>query len=364
MAVYKDEKTGTWRVVYRFTDWTGTSKQTQKRGFKTKREAVAWENEQNVRMQASLNMTFGSFFELYEQDMKCRVRENTWKNKEYIINNKILPYFKDRKIADINSRDVVAWQNRLLSIKQENGKPYSATYLKTVHNQLSAIFNHAVKHYGLRVNPAMQAGVIGKKESDEMQFWTQEEYKKFSDAIMDDTNAFYAFEVLYWTGIREGELLALTPADFDLENGTLSINKSYQRIDRKDVITPPKTPKAIRKIKIPDFLCEEIKEYLQMLYGIEVNERMFRLSKNSLRNAMEKGAEKAGVKRIRIHDLRHSHISLLIELGYSAVAIADRVGHESIDITYRYAHLFPSTQDAMIESLSKIRKEEMESKHK
>ncbi len=69
---------------------------------------------------------------------------------------------------------------------------------------------------------------------------------------------------------------------------------------------------------------------------------------------MERGCKETGVKKIRIHDLRHSHISLLIEMGFSAVAIADRVGHESIDITYRYAHLFPSTQDAMVEKLDMI----------
>ena len=363
MPVYK-EKSGTWRVNYRFTDWTGANKQTTKRGFATRREAVTWEKEQSIKLKASLNMTFGSFVDLYTADMKCRVRENTWQSKDYIIRTKILPYFKDRKIGDINSRDVVTWQNELLSLTMDNGEHYSQNYLKTVHNQLSAIFNHAVKYYGLPKNPAALAGNMGKEEKKEMQFWTQEEYRKFADAIMDKPMSFYAFEMLYWTGIREGELLALTPADFDLTGGTVSINKSYQRIDGRDVITDPKTPKSKRVIRMPDFLVEEIEEFLQMLYGIENDQRIFNVSKHFLHHEMDRGAAAAGVKRIRIHDLRHSHVSLLIHMGFSAVAIADRVGHESIDITYRYAHLFPSMQEEMVEKLNGIRKKEMEeSKH-
>ena len=359
MPVYK-EKSGTWRVNFRFTDWTGANRQTTKRGFATRREAVAWEKEQSIKQKASLNMTFGSFVDLYTADMKCRVRENTWHSKDHIIRTKILPYFKDRKIGDISSRDVVTWQNELLSVKRENGKHYSLNYLKTVHNQLSAIFNHAVKHYGLPKNPAALAGNMGKEEKKEMQFWTQEEYRKFADAVMDKPMSFYAFEMLYWTGIREGELLALTPADFDLTEGTVSINKSYQRIDGRDVITDPKTPKSKRVIRMPDFLVEEIEEFLQMLYGIEDDQRIFTVSKHYLHHEMDRGAAAAGVKRIRIHDLRHSHVSLLIHMGFSAVAIADRVGHESIDITYRYAHLFPSMQEEMVEKLNGIRKKEME----
>ena len=360
MAVYKDEKSGTWRVIYRYTDWTGAKKQTQKRGFSTKREAIAWEHDQSIKKNASLEMTFGSFVEEYSKDIKCRVRENTWHSKEHIIRTKILPYFKDRKISDIKSRDVIEWQNEMLSLKSKSGKPYSQTYLKTLHNQLSAIFNHARKYYGLKDNPAKQAGNMGKEERKEMLFWTQEEYRKIAFSMMDKPVSYYAFEMLYWTGIREGELLALTPADFDLQNGTVKITKSYQRIQKRDVITEPKTPKSKRVIRMPDFLVEEIKDYLKMLYGIADDERMFTFTKYFLHHEMDRGAKEAGVKRIRIHDIRHSHVSLLIEMGFSAVAIADRVGHESIDITYHYAHLFPSTQEAMVEKLNGIRSNEME----
>ena len=190
-----------------------------------------------------------------------------------------------------------------------------------------------------------------------MLFWTQDEYQKFSDVMMDKPLSFYAFEMLYWCGIREGEMLALTPADFDFEKGTVSITKSYQRIKGRDVITDPKTPKSNRVIKMPDFLVEEIKEYTKQLYEIRPKDRLFEVTKSYLHHEMDRGAKEAGVKRIRIHDLRHSHISLLIEMGYSAVAIADRVGHESINITYNYAHMFPSTQDDMANKLSKFRKE-------
>ncbi len=185
-----------------------------------------------------------------------------------------------------------------------------------------------------------------------MLFWTKEEYIKFSDAIMDKPLSFYAFELLYWCGIRVGELLALTPADFDFEKKTLTINKSYQRLKGRDLITSPKTVKSNRTIKMPQFLCDEIQEYISMLYEIKDNERLFPVTKSYLHHEMDRGAKAAGVKRIRIHDIRHSAISLLIEMGFSALAIADRVGHESIDITYRYAHLFPNKQTEMAEKLN------------
>ena len=117
------------------------------------------------------------------------------------------------------------------------------------------------------------------------------------------------------------------------------------------MITDPKTKKSIRTIKMPKFLCEEIDEYIKMLYGIKPNDRIFTVTKSFLHTEMKRGSKVAVVKRIKIHGLRHSHISHLIDLGFSAVAIADRVGHESIDITYRYAHLFPSKQVDMANKL-------------
>ena len=108
---------------------------------------------------------------------------------------------------------------------------------------------------------------------------------------------------------------------------------------------------------MPQFLIDEMQEYLKQLYGVGKNDRIFEVTKSYLHHEMDRGSKQAGVKRIRIHDLRHSHISLLIDMGYSAVAIADRVGHESIDITYNYAHLFPSTQDDMADKLNNFRKE-------
>ena len=189
-----------------------------------------------------------------------------------------------------------------------------------------------------------------------MQFRTLEEYKKFSEAMMDKTISFYAFEMLYWCGIREGEMLALTPKDFDSKAETVTINKSYQRLKGRDVITTPKTKKSNRTIKMPKFLCEEMQEYLGMFYGAGENDRIFPVSKSYMHHEMDRGAKQAGVKRIRIHDLRHSHVSLLIEMGFTALAIADRLGHESIEVTYRYAHLFPSKQTEMANKLDDLGK--------
>lgn len=353
MSVYKDNATGKWRVIYRYTDITGKRKQTQKRGFETKREAVAWEHEMMLKSQAKLDMTFGSFCEIYEADKASRLKNSTWETKSHIIRTKILPYFADRKIDEIEIRDVIAWQNKLLAAFKDEGKGerYSQDYLRTIHSQLTAIFAHAVKYYNLPKNPSSLAGTIGKEVRKEMQFWTKEEYLKFAEAMMDKPRSYYAFELLYWTGIRSGELLALTPSDIDFEKQTLRINKTFHRSKGEDIITSPKTAKSNRIITLPPFLCDEMKDYLGMFYEMGVNERMFSFTKSYLGHEMERGCKESGVKKIRVHDLRHSHVSLLINMGFSALAIANRVGHEAEKITYRYAHLFPTVQNEMAEKL-------------
>ena len=355
MAAFKNEDNGTWYTMFRYTDWKGERKQKCKRGFPTKREALDWEQEFLRQKRADVDMTFESFVTLYEKDIKPRLKENTWLTKESIIQKKILPYFGQRKLSEITAKDVIAWQNEIRSQKDKNGRLLSSTYLKTIHNQLSAIFNHAVRYYDLRINPAAKAGNMGTEERKEMLFWTKDEYQRFSDAMMDKPISYYAFEMLYWCGIREGELLALTSADFDFDKETVSINKSYQRLKGRDVVTTPKTKKSNRIIKLPQFLSVEMQEYLKMLYGAKPDDRIFPITKHYLKHEMERGCKATGVKRIRIHDSRHSHVSLLIDMGFTALAIADRVGHESIDITYKYAHLFPTTQTEMAEKLSSIR---------
>lgn len=351
MPVFKNETNGTWYVMARYVDWQGNHKQKCKRGFKTKREALDWERVFHLQQSADMDMSFESFVEIYKSDIRSRIKETTWLTKVNIIDKKILPYFGKRKLSEIQTKEVIAWQNELMTQKDKNGKPYSECYLKTIHNQLSAIFNHAVKFYALRTNPAAKAGNMGSEQKKEMLFWTKEEYLKFADVMMDKPVSFYAFEILYWCGLRLGELLALTPNDFDFQNNTVTINKSYQRLHGEDVITTPKTKKSNRTIKMPEFLVEEIQDYIKMQYELEPTDRLFSISKHYLHREMERGCKETGLTKIRIHDLRHSHVSLLIELGFSAVAIADRLGHESIEITYRYAHLFPSKQNEMANKL-------------
>ena len=258
MPVFKNESNGTWYVMARYVNWKGERKQKCKRGFSTKKEAQEWERMFQLQNSSDMDMSFEAFTELYIRDMKSRLKENTWLTKEHIIRTKILPYFGKLKISEISTKEVIAWQNEMLAYRDEKKKPYSQTYLKTLHNQLSAIFNHAVRYYELRSNPAAKAGNMGSEEHKEMLFWTKEEYKKFSFEMMDKPVSFYAFEILYWCGIREGELLALTAADFDFEKETVRINKSYQRLHGEDVITTPKTKKSNRIIKMPKFLCEEM----------------------------------------------------------------------------------------------------------
>lgn len=206
MRAKKDPKTGKWYIRFRYTDWQGKRRETMKRGFETKREAEEWLRTFLAEQKADLNITFADFTEMYFKSISPRLRENTLRTKHYIIDLKIMPYFGLKKITEITPANIIAWENELLA------KGYSQTYMKTVYNQLNAIFNYAVKYYDLQSNPCSKAGAIGKNKADEMNFWTNDEFTKFVECVADKPMAYVAYNTLFWTGLRIGEL-SLDEAD-------------------------------------------------------------------------------------------------------------------------------------------------------
>ena len=146
MPAYKDSKTGKWYTSFYYTNWNGVREKKMKRGFETKKAALEWERDFLMKSQANLDMRFDSFVELYIEDLQHRIKENTFKTKNSVINSKIIPFFKNKKLSEITVKDVIKWQNELLAYEDEDGDPFSQTYLKQMHNQLTAIFNHAVRY--------------------------------------------------------------------------------------------------------------------------------------------------------------------------------------------------------------------------
>lgn len=339
----------------RIKDYTGKVIHKKKRGFATKKDALEWERDTINKATADMGMLFKDFVDLYFEDMGHRLKESTIISKHYMVDVKILPFFGKIPINEITAKDVRKWQNKLTAYRDKNGKPYAQTYLKTINNQLTAMFNYAVRYYDLHENPCKKAGSMGKSNAEEMLFWTKEEFEQFIEAVHDKSASYAAFNTLYYTGMRVGELCALTPADVDFENATISISKTFQRINGRDVIGTPKTAKSNRKVTIPQTLVNVLKEYMDKCYEIQPTDRLFPYTKSFLNHEMLRGCKKSGVKKIRVHDLRHSHASLLIEMGCQPLLIADRLGHEKIQTTLNtYSHLYPNKQAEIAQQLENV----------
>ena len=354
MPVYKKTSPAgkvSWYAIFYYKDWNGARKQKKKEGFTTQREAKAYERDFLERRAATPSMTFAALVDIYLEDYKSRRRVTSYNERQYQLNKHILPYFKNMPLNDITPAMVRSWQNELIA-----SGDYAATYLKGLHAALSAVFNFAVKYYGLTQNPARLAGPVEKKKAPAMSFWTLEQFHKFQKA-MDGAEPYHTvFTLMFYTGIRKGELLALTPGDFDFDNHTVSISKSYRRMNKVDYINPPKTEKGSRTISLPPFVSKMVKDFIASLYGIKHNQRIFEsIGRYGLRYNLAKYGGRAGLPPIRVHDLRHSHASLLIEHGFSPIAIRDRLGHEDIQTTLNtYGHLYPNKQEEIASKLEEL----------
>lgn len=348
MPVYKDEERGTWYCSFYYVDYTGKRRLKKKRGFKRQKDAKDFEAEFKVKAAGACDMTFGSLYEIYCADMENRLKENTMETKHSIFESKLLPAFKNRKINEITPAQIRQWQSKII---KETG---SETYQKTINNQLSAIFNYAVKYYHLPSNPVKQAGNIGRNDAPEMKFWTVEQFQTFIPNVKKMPGRI-GLEILFWTGLRIGELLALTQNDIDLDKQMLHVRRSFQTIKGREVITDPKTEKSKRDLPLPPKLCDEIRSYIDALYEPDPDDRLFPYTKHYFRKQMQAGCAAAGMEPIRLHDLRHSHAALLINLKYPILLVSQRLGHDNIETTLRtYGHLYPSTTSDMVEKLDSL----------
>ncbi len=359
MSVAKMKDGKRWYVFVRYKDWTGETRQHKKEGFERRSDAKEYEKQFLEQRTGSPDMSIQSLYTIYMEDCKSRLKPTTYSNKDFLFRKHVLPYLGKLRAADVGPADIRKWQNTLLSTKrEETGEPYAPTYLKTVNNQVSAMFNFGTRYYGLKANPCRQAGSMGKKSADTMQFWTVDEFNQFLAAISNKPAVVVMFSLLFWTGMRSGEMLALTPSDFDFAANTVSISKSFARQDGQDLIMEPKTPKSRRTITMPPTLAHLMQDYLGTLYAVQPGDRVFPgNTKHILQHEMRRCCAASGVKRIRVHDLRHSHASLLIELGYSPLLIAERLGHENIETTLQtYSHLYPDKQDQLAAELESMQK--------
>ena len=348
MPTYKDKERGTWYASFYYTDWQGIKHKKKKRGFKTQREAKEFERDFLANEQKETDVTFATLVDEYFKDMGQRLRETTIFNKQHIFDTKITPYLGRLKIKDITATTIRKWQNEVLLNSE-----YSQTYIKSINNQLSAVMNYAVKYYDLPGNPCHKAGSVGKKHATEMNIWTQADFEKFI-AVEDKPASKLAFEILFWTGMRSGELLALTPADV-LPDKSISITKSFTRLEGKDIVSEPKTPKGNRVVPIPEFLYDEIYDYMNMVYKIEPEERIFYFTKHHLTSEIKRCAKLAGLEAIRVHDLRHSHTAMLIDKGYNVLLISERLGHENVETTLNtYGHLYPNKHRKLADDLQNM----------
>ena len=344
MPSYKSER-GTWYCAFYYTDWHSKRKKKKKEGFKTKRAAQDWERKFLEQFSGTPDISFDMLVQAYLKDLKINVKASTYHIRVIIVGSRILPYFKEFPISAIDKRIVNEWKNSLIKSK------FKPAYIRTVFRMLSTIFNYAVKYYNLPHNPCHGIGPLPQPEK-RVDYWTISEFRQFAAGLKKPCHIMLYY-LLFWTGMRVGEAMALKWDCIDLKAKEISIQKTLVRINKRDIISEPKTQSSKRVISLPQFIVDMLKDYKTMSkYGSSF---LFPMKYTSLLSNFHTVSNRQGVKRIRIHDLRHSHASLLINAGFTPIEVADRLGHASANITLNtYSHFYSDNRSNVAARINRL----------
>lgn len=364
MGVYKNEKNGTWYYKSHYKDIDGKFRYVTKRGFKTKADAKKAEadfvlNKKNYLEYSNIR-TFGELYNEYYEYQKSRVKESTLITTDNKIKNHVLPYFENKKLQSLTTKDIDDWHNLMLNHEND----YSIVYLQGLHSKFGSVIQYGVRKGYIKSNVVELQGNFVKCSEDieEMKYYTFDEWQKFEEQL-DDNIYKLLFQFLYYTGARVGEALALSFNDFNADFTMVSINKTITSKTKEVgvIVTPTKTKSSIRKISVPDVLAEKLRSYYiscQNYSGFKKSDFVFGITKPLSTTTLErknlKASKAAGLEKIRIHDLRHSHASFLINNGVAPLAISKRLGHKSLSTTLDvYVHMFDELEKDAINLINK-----------
>ena len=313
---------------------------------------MKYEREYMMKMAGSCDMSFKILTEIYLKDMKKRQKETTWKENKHIIEHQLIPYFGNMPINEITPIIVRNWETEKII---DN---YTSSTAGRYVGYMSGIMNYAVRYLGLPVNPVRVAGPCqGKKEGREIRYWTQKTFEKFCEQLPDKDKEYkLIYELLFWTGCRRGEILGLRILDIKGKKIEIRQNR-VSMTGKKIAIQTPKTDSSVRDITVPAKIMGKLKRWIANLYEPEAGSLIFEnLIPGTVSQKFRDAQKKQGIEpRIRLHDLRHSHASLLINLGFSVQAVADRLGHINAEqVIKTYGHLYEQKRDEILEALEKL----------
>ena len=336
MPAYYDNKTKTWYTKFRYQDWMGKTHYTTRRGFPKKKDAQAFEADYKFKAQHDPNLTIDTLVTEYLKEYKLYRKASSYQTVKRTLEKKVLPSFGHMPAADIKPYHIKKWQNEL----QTSGAAESS--IRTYNVIFSTMLSWGMRYYGLESNPFDVTGKTGQKgRRGDMDFWELEEFQKFDAALAAGEEHIYRvmFNILFYSGCRIGELMALTPDDFDFEAGTINITKQYN--DVADAVTTPKTEKSVRRVTLPPSIMAMVKELFDGLYEVPRPRPFGYMTRKGIDFILNRYAAIAGVHKIRIHDLRHSHASMLLNQHVNVAAISKRLGHSTPTTTLQvYAHVY------------------------
>lgn len=359
MSVTKTQD-GKWRVQCWYLDWKGERHHKCKRGFERKKDAELWErkfkgsaHEETLYMDKLID----EFKKNYITRCKLgKVKESTLEINFVLIDTYIVDYFANVDASKVKAKDINIWLSSLKPARKSINKLSSGT-INNARKILRQIFKYGIVNYNLKENPVERSECVAPYSNDKREkFWTVEQYKIFYDSLKEEQHR-VIFNIMYWAGLRIGEVLCLTKTDIDINaiHIVKTVNRSQKKTINKSEVNNPKTPSSNRVAKIPQKLAFQILEYIDTIPYLKNTDKIFSISLSGVTALLKRRIESLSLPYISPHNLRHSYASNLLNVTKDYTIVSHQLGHKNPDITMKfYAHMLPQEDVSAVNAINEI----------